>query len=165
MEKRVKDEQGQGLVEFAIICSVLLIVFGTIVDGVNLIQHKMDLNSAATEMTTSITLDDLSVSGRAEAVCDSVLADNYSYLDDGMTTVACTVGRVQTDDLSSFYDKRYLYHNKELLGESPEVNLRNYSMVEVNLSRKVEMLSPVGRIVFGEKKELSSYRAARIYFN
>lgn len=163
--KRISGEQGQGLVEFVVVCSVLLILFGIIADGVNLIQRQMDLNSAATEMTTSASLEDISASGAMEALCSRVLADNYSFLDDGETDVVCTVGLMQGDALSGFADPRYLYHNKKLLGDTSSVNTRNYSRVEVGLSRTVTMLSPVGRVVFGKTRELSAYRTARIYYN
>lgn len=165
--KRLKilksSDCGQAIVEFSIVAAILLMLAGGAIDAVQIMRYQIALNAAVSEVCCQITN-----TGDVETICDKVIYINYKHiLGDGKTVYSIPGG-----DIKARSDGReYKYYNYNL-DQTDKVwsGKRYYVPVTIKMSREQPLLSPFGRLVFGDealagKRKIESTAMVRLYEN
>lgn len=140
-KKLIPEEQGQALVEFSMICVILLMLAGGVIDGINVIRYNIALHGAAAEVVSQISYS-ADIEDRVDVACVNVIYTNFhSSLGDGNTNYSSYADIHQIDGISySYYDQSYgEWHGS-----------RAYIPVTVTLEREQVLLSPFGQLFFGD---------------
>ena len=164
--KKIFNEKGQALTEFAIILPIILLLLMLPFDYARLIYTKMSLNSAATEALATLKPSDVGGPGGSgspsQVVLDSI---NRSYGN------SIDVGRVSIDrlDISNEGKKEYTYyvytsdkaHNP--FDKQFDERASNYfcKTVSLKISFDFQPVTFLGRQLMGRDVKVSSREYSR----
>jgi Flp pilus assembly protein TadG len=138
------NEKGQGLVEFALIFSMLLMLLCMAVDVARVVDSKILLQSAACESIRKIT-----TRGDMASEVSNALQDDYDRLNPADLQVNVTGGSDQK--------RNYTYHAHGKSGKYVGENCYfTYFDATVKLTYTVPIITPVGQLFFGKKMTISS---------
>lgn len=156
-----RSERGQAIVEFGIVSIILLMLAGGAIDTVQIIRYQIAVNGALTEICNQITN-----TGDVDAICYDVVYVNYAQsLGDGNTTYSNSAG-VKLGD-----GRAYKYYNYDLNTTTAVWSGdRSYVPVTVKMSREQPLLTPFGRLLYGDesiggKRKIEATATTRIYEN
>lgn len=159
------DEQGQALVEFAIISVILLLIAGGVVDAARIMRSNVVLSGAVADVTTQVTID-TATTVKLSALCNDVLTNNYgSTLADGNTVVSYKISRPRDDNNNGL---GYSYHDKS---EGTWNGTRKYVLVSIEMEREEKLLTPAGVLFFSDPmgtqgiRTLMAQGSVRVYFD
>lgn len=144
-------ENGQGLVEFALVFSIMVMLFCMAVDIAHVVDAKILLQSAAGESVRHITTDQ--TEEMSSEVSDAVKND-YDRLDSTKLQVSVTAGPEQR--------RNYIYHarNGNRRDGTPVYVNQNcyftYFNATVRLTYTVPIITPVGQLFFGKQQIMSA---------
>lgn len=165
--KRRKMEQGQALVEFALICAIMLLLAGGVFDGVRIIRYNIMMNGAVTEVINQLNTQNMSA-GEINTLCQRILKNSYQdTLGDGKTKITSYREPWQDDARYSYYHD-YTFNSEA--GSACWTGYRKYARTQITMERKVEIFSAFGRLVFGDnagddQRTITTTASARIYTN
>lgn len=155
-----KSESGQAIVEFSLVSVILLMLMGGVIDGARVMRYQIIMNGAVTEVVNQITIKEYQ-DDNIKTVCDNVLNLNYQYeLGDGKTSYRYVLDTTAPDNIT------YTYHDY-FMQSSTWSGKRNSGLVTVEIEREVELLTPFGRLIFGDagggKRLIKTSASTRIY--
>ena len=141
---RRDGENGQGLVEFALIFSVLLLLLSMAVDIARIVDTKILLQSAACESIREITeRTDM------KSQVNQALKEDYDRLNSSNLQVSVTGSADQK--------RTYTYHahgnNNQYVSQNCYFTCFDAT---VKLNYSLPIVTPVGQLVFGKKMTISS---------
>lgn len=139
--KLISSEQGQAVVEFSLICVILLMLAGGVIDGISVIRYNIALHGAATEVVNQISYS-ANIESRVDETCNNVIDINFhSSLGDGNTKYSSYADLHKIDTIPySYHDQTYGHWSGS----------RAYVPVTVTLERDQVLLSPFGQLFFGD---------------
>lgn len=155
------SEEGQALVEFAVISVILLMLAGGVIDGIRVIRCHIVMNGAVTEIANRITIDTATEVER-ERICREVINGNYyNELGDGNTFYKSTLGDKVTGNII------FTYHDSPYSGWRGN---RDYTPITTSLEREMQLFTPFGRLIFGNssgetKRRITTVAVTRVYMN
>lgn len=133
-------ERGQGIVEFALILPLLILLLAAACDGGWVLLHHIQLGSLADTLAQSNREENADL---ADASLLHFVEENYPKLDTSRMTISTQTGTDRTD--------YYEYVWTEITGGSHFRVPMYYKWLEtkVELSYEVPFLTPLGSLLFG----------------
>ncbi|TGJ77405.1 TadE/TadG family type IV pilus assembly protein [Caproiciproducens galactitolivorans] len=151
---KMYGERGQGLVEFALVLPVLLIILGAAVDLGRMINYKIILQNAASDSVRSMKQE----SDLNPDVIKSKLYEKYGdQLDFSQFQVRSSGGDVQR--------KYYTYHANSWYGFVDRTSYYDYFDATISVNYRMKMATPVMAMIAGEAVTLSSTFTGQVYIN
>ncbi len=144
MLKKIKNEIGQSLVEFALVLPIMLILLGMVVDVARIIDAKIMLQNAASESARQIVTED-----QMESEVNRVIAQYYDRLDASNLDLKVSKTNVKR--------RNYQYHS---MTNQSMIFVNNPSYIDtfdatVELNYSVPIITPMCQLVLGKNFELN----------
>ncbi len=158
-----RNEKGQGLVEFAIILPILLLLFLVPIDLYRVINTKMVLKSAASESIAKLNYEEINAGG-AGGLEKAILSTVDEYFGDKLNTGKINILHLRE---GSSENKEYTYYvySSELAYDNPsdfqkqfdrrDSNYR-YKEVELQMGYEVKPITLWGGIFIGDSFEVKT---------
>lgn len=143
-------ESGQGLMQFAMVFGILMLLLSMAVDVARVIDAKIMLQSAACESIRQVSSRESMVSE-----VNTVLANYYDRLNKNALTADLTAGK----EIKRDYTYHANTHERDRNGKLKFVSQNSYIKyfnASIILTYDIPIVTPVGQLVLGKKLNISS---------
>lgn len=155
VKKFYSNEGGQGLVQFAMVLPVLIIMLSMVVDLSRVINAKVLVNSAASECARYV-VEKADEPGTITSYIDHIIKVNYG---DRLDTSKLNA---ELSNATGVYTEKYTYHKNISDKKGINATIKYYDM-KITVTYELDLVMPLSKLIFGGNTfKISSFYQTRI---